>query len=285
MNVTLRTRSKLRIARLLYHLVTPFYGKEKRIIRRGGLKFEVDISEGLDLSLFLFGNFQKHVTENKFIDLEEDSVILDIGANVGIMSLNFARKAPQGKVFAFEPTRYALKKLKRNVNLNPELASVIEPVNSFLSSYEKKREDIKAYASWRIDKKVGQDQHQIHGGTSMPTEGVPTMTVDEFANENGIDRIDFIKIDTDGHEYDVLLGAEYSIQRLRPQIIFELGDYVMEERGISFQDYADYFNRLNYFLSNASNNAPINKSNFTSIIPRLGTIDVLALPVENLEQA
>ena len=274
------TRFKLLIARILFNLVKPFYGTGKRIIERSGLKFEVDITEGLDLSLFLFGNFQKHVSDNKYINLHEDAIVFDVGANVGIMSLNFAQKIRNGKVYAFEPTHYAMRKLKRNLELNPELASLILPINTFVSSEEKKSIDIKAFSSWKIDKKVGTDQHQVHGGSAMSTDGVPTITLDEYVKEENIISLDFIKIDTDGHEFDVLSGASQTISRFKPDIIFELGQYVMEERGIDFMVYESYFNKLKYMLSDAATNNEITKNNYRKMIPAQGTIDILALPIK-----
>ena len=273
------TRIKLLIARLLFYLVKPIYGTKKRVIRRGGLKFEVDLTEGLDLSLFLFGNFQRHVSDNKFIKLADEAVILDVGANVGIMSLKFASKAPNGKVYAFEPTHYALQKLKRNLSLNREIAEVIVPVNSFVSCKEKKPESIKAFSSWKIDKKIGDDQHPVHGGRAMSSEGVPTTTLDDFVKDQKLDRVDFIKIDTDGHEFEVLSGALQLIQDFQPLIIFELGQYVMEERGISFMDYKQFFRDLNYSMADASCNKEIIQANYKKRIPRQGTIDVLARPI------
>ena len=270
------TRIKLLIARALFFGLKPIYGAEKRIVKRNGINYEIDLTEGLDLSLFLFGNFQKHVSENKFISLKKNAVVLGVGANVGIMSLHFAKRSPEGTVYAFEPTHYAYKKLNRNRMLNPELAKRIVPMQSFVSSATNKDVDIQAFSSWKIDKKVGSDQHPIHGGAAMSTEGVPTTTLDEFVQTQKIDTIDFIKIDTDGHEYDVLLGAEKTIKSFKPQIIFELGLYVMEEKEINFMDYWHYFEPLNYRLSDAASNKSITDVNFQKMIPRKGTIDILA---------
>lgn len=272
------TRVKLSLARILFYMVKPFYGTKKRIINRNGLFFEVDLTEGLDLSLFLFGNFQKHVSENKFITLSEDAVIIDVGSNVGIMSLNFARKVKNGKVYAFEPTHYAFKKLQKNLSLNPQVAARIQTIQSFVSCEKNKSENIKAFSSWKIDKHIGKHQHPVHGGAAMSTEGVPTTTIDEFVNQHHIDRLDFIKIDTDGHEFDVLLGAKKTITRFRPQIIFELGQYVMNEREINFIDYQELFDQLDYTLSDAANNHAITLKNYNTRIPKKGTIDVLAVP-------
>jgi len=274
------TKLKLFIARILFLLIKPVYGTKKRIIKRKGLFFEVDITEGLDLSLFLFGSFQQHVSDNKYLLLPEDAVILDVGANVGIMSLHFARNSPFGKVYAFEPTHYAFEKLERNLHLNFELASRIQIIQTFITSEEKKSNTITAFSSWKVNKKAGGDQHPIHGGKAMSTKGVLTTTIDEFAKKQRIDRIDFIKIDTDGHEFDVLVGGRKTIERLRPRIIFEVGQYIMEEHGITFMNYYHFFERMNYMLSNASNNKPITKENHGKMIPKKGTIDILAVPLK-----
>ena len=63
------------------------------------------------------------------------------------------------------------------------------------------------------------------------------------------------------------------------QIIFELGQYVMKERDINFMDYEGFFSGLGYMLSNATNNKPITNTNYKNMIPKKGTIDVLAIPV------
>ncbi len=273
------TRIKLFFARVLYHAVKLFFGTEKRIIKRHGLYFEVDISEGLDLSLFLLGGFQKHVSNNKYISLDEDDVIFDVGANVGIMTLYFAQKVKKGKVFAFEPTHYAYQKLERNIAINPKLKENIQTVQAFFTSKEKKRSEIHAFSSWKIDKGIASEQHQVHGGTAMSIEGVPVTTLDEFVKKHRINRLDFIKIDTDGHEFDILTGAEKTVKQLRPKIIFELGQYVMDEKGITFMDYLHYFNRLKYTLSDASSNKSITAGNFEKMIPTKSTIDILAVPM------
>ncbi|NJN28143.1 MAG: FkbM family methyltransferase [Cyclobacteriaceae bacterium] len=271
------TRIKLLIARILYLIVRPVFGKEKRVISRNGIQFEIDLSEGLDLSLFLFGNFQVHVSENKFLSLQNHAVIFDVGANVGIMSLNFAKNSAHGKVYAFEPTHYAYRKLIRNLDLNPELAGRIVPVQTFVSAKPGNGQKIQAYSSWKINSKVDGERHPVHGGAAMSADGVPTVTLDSFVIDQKISQVDFIKIDTDGHEFDVLMGARELLATCKPKIIFELGLYVMEERGIGFMDYWGFFQSLNYRLSDAATNRPITTANFAKMIPQKGTIDVLAV--------
>jgi hypothetical protein len=111
------TRFKMKVAHAIFAIMRFLNIREERVIYRGGLKFEVDISEGIDLSLFLFGHFQNHVTRNKFLSIPEDAVIFDVGANCGSISLAFAARHDHAVVFAFEPTHSALAKLKRNIVL------------------------------------------------------------------------------------------------------------------------------------------------------------------------
>jgi hypothetical protein len=115
------TRFKMKVAHAIFAIMRFLNIREERVIYRGGLKFEVDISEGIDLSLFLFGHFQNHVTRNKFISLPKDAVIFDVGANFGSISLPFATGHDHAVVYAFEPTHSAMAKLKRNIELNVDI--------------------------------------------------------------------------------------------------------------------------------------------------------------------
>ena len=119
------TRVKLFIARILYLLVHMLLRNNIHRIRRKGIVYQVDLSEGVDLSLFLFGSFQDHVTSQKYVQLEDDAVIFDVGANIGGMALRFAQQVPRGHVYAFEPTDFAFSKLLNNLALNPHLAKAI----------------------------------------------------------------------------------------------------------------------------------------------------------------
>jgi len=237
----------------------------------------VDIAEGLDLSLLIFGDFQSHVTHNREAHLPVDGVVLDVGANVGIMTLNFARACPSGHVYAFEPTCFALEKLKRNISLNPELADNILVTQAFVTAPGCTENTLRAYSSWRVDKSPDKADHPVHGGTPMDTEGAISISLDDFVKKKQIDRVDLLKIDTDGYELDVLKGATEVLQAYRPSIIFEIGQYLIQERGQSFQDFYDLLKPLGYELRNTSNQRIIDTSNAQDMIPAKGTIDVIAI--------
>lgn len=275
----LATRIKILAARIPYFFTIIFLGKKPRIITRGGIKYEADLSEGIDFSLFLFGKYQEHVTKNSIVKIPKDAVIIDVGANMGTMSLQFAKIATEGKVYSFEPTHYSIARLKRNLELNPDLASRIEVIQSFVSSSITQNADIKAFASWKVSGEKTEGMHPLHMGVAKSTEGVGSTTLDEFAKSRNLAKIDYIKIDTDGHEYEVLEGAKETIRRYRPYVIFEAGMYAMAEKNIDFSFYLQFFKEYNYSLYDSIKEVELDGSNFAKYIPEKGTIDIIARPL------
>lgn len=272
------TRIYIYIAKILYFFVTIFYGKKPRIINRNNITYEVDLSEGTDLSLFLFGSFQKHVTKSKLMTIPKDAIIFDVGANFGLMSLPFAQIVPEGKVYAFEPAHYAIAKLERNLSLNPELAKHIEMINAFVSAKSTKNSDMRAFASWKVNSERAPVMHPVNMGAVKSTESVDAITIDGFCKEHKITRLDLIKIDTEGYESDVLKGAAGAMAQYRPQVIFELGLYTMPERGIDFSFFSNYFERLNYRLYDSASSILITLENHKKHVPSKATIDIIAIP-------
>jgi len=275
------TRMKVFIAQLLYRMLSILLSQDQRYIRRDGINYKVDLAEGIDFSIFLFGNFQRYITQNRYFSLPDDGIVFDIGANIGNMAFKFAQLVQKGSVYAFEPTNYAFNKFKINLALNPELSRCIVPLQLFVSEHSEIKHQIKAYSSWRIDGKYA-DAHPLHAGIIKSAESVPAVTIDDFCREKEIPRVNLIKIDTDGHEYSILRGAQKSLGRFLPYIIFEIGIYVMEERGISFEQYYDYLSSFGYTLINAKNGKNVTINNFRNQIPLRSTTDIIAIPQTSL---
>ncbi len=270
------TRVRIRIARMIYWILHLVLREDQRIIRRNNVRYAVDLSEGIDLSIYLFGNFQDHVTRQKYFSIPEDAVIFDVGANIGCMTLKFAQLAPRGHIYAFEPTYFAHRKLQRNMSLNPELEKRITAVQLFLSDQSCSDHRLKAYASWKVDGHRT-ETHLLHGGAVKSADLIPAVSLDDFCTNRQIEGVDLIKIDTDGHELQVLKGARKTIENYRPTVVFELGSYTLKEQNESFQQYLDYFSSLHYTLINSKNGKKITGDNVYQQIPLLATTDVIAI--------
>jgi len=270
------TKIKIQLAKVLYFAVRLFFRSDKQTVRRHGINLELYLNEGIDLSVFIFGGFQKHVYHNRFLKIASDDVIFDVGGNVGIMSLFFAKQAVNGQIHSFEPTNYAIKKFKRNLQLNPGLSQRIALNQCFVSSESSTESNLVAYSSWPVVP-VKETKHPVHCGVAKDTSNVPCISLDDYVTREGIEKIDVIKIDTDGYELDVLKGAQQILKKFQPKIIFEIGIYIMDEHHITFDDYDDFFQNHCYMLY-TTKGKNIHGNNYRRYIPEYGTIDLLALP-------
>ncbi len=278
------TRFKMRVARTIFAIIRFLNLKQKRVIRRRGVRFDVDLAEGIDLSIFLFGSFQKHVTSNRLIQIPEDAVIFDVGANVGSISLIFAATHAQAVVYSFEPTHSAFGKLKRNIEINEDIVGKrVIPVQTFVSASNTESSHLTAYSSWPIDD-LGGNRHPVHLGVSKDATG-KQITLDTFAQNREISRLDLIKIDTDGYELDVLRGAMSCIGRFKPTVIFELTTYLMRERQQSFSDYEELLHPMGYRLLDTKSSCEVRGDNLEKLIPSGGGIDIVAIPPGRNEQS
>jgi hypothetical protein len=103
------TKTKMLVAQFLYRLIRLFGIKDHQIVLRQGIRYELDLKEGIDLRIFLFGNFQKHIYKNLSQKLNAEPIVFDVGANIGSICLNLAQILPDAKIYAIEPTYFAWK--------------------------------------------------------------------------------------------------------------------------------------------------------------------------------
>ena len=279
----LTTQRKLCIARFLYRGLRLVGFREQAIVRRRGVRFNLDLREGIELSLFLFRGFQRHVAPGRFFQLRRDAVIFDIGANVGSVCLPLAASLPESIVYAFEPTDYAFERLRLNVALNPQLLDRIHLVQAFVSTAANEKSELIAFSSWRVDKPLRQSltelesQHAVHKGIQKPATKTQ-ISLDDFVRSESIERVDFVKIDTDGHELKVLQGASQTLRCFRPIVVFELTKYLLQERGSRFEDYEAVLLPIGYRLIDSRRGQQVDYRSLDRLIPHNGSIDVLALP-------
>lgn len=237
------TRARIAGARLAYHGLNvargPWRAKEV-VTRRGGLRWKLDLREGIDLSIYLFGSFEPSVAKTYRTSLRDGSTVVDVGANIGAHTLPLARAVgASGRVLAFEPTTWAFDKLRANLDLNPDIAGRVCAEQIMLVGEEGVTAPAETYSSWPLV--TGGEVHPEHRGRLMSTGTARCATLDAYLSEAGVDRVDFVKLDVDGAEPEVLAGAEATITRSAPTIVMELAPYIYEG--------TDRFERLVLFLA------------------------------------
>ncbi len=164
----------------------------------------------------------KSTGEAIFIELlskSNPSLCIDIGANIGDYSKLLLTKT-NAKVIAFEPLPKAFETLSK---LNQSFPGRFEAINLGVGSKKETLElhygsEDSALASFSSEVK----QIDYVGATNINVIKVPVITLDSYYEKNiegKFDSLDLLKIDTEGFEYEVLLGAKKTISELKPKFI------------------------------------------------------------------
>lgn len=230
----MRTVTKLRLARALRALaIAPWRAIGRNpptVVVRRGISWNIDWNEGIDLSIALFGSFDRDVFLACRRLSEPGATILDIGANIGAQALPLAEwVGPAGRVIAFEPSDVAVARLRANLDINPALRPRVEVHHAFVGR-DGGVAPGSVHSSWPIDGRGGSDVS--HGGVRTPAAGARLLCLDRMARDGLLPRVDLLKLDVDGFESDVLGGAQGMLARWKPPIVLELAPSAHDAHGM-----------------------------------------------------
>jgi FkbM family methyltransferase len=190
----------------------------RRVVRTvEGMTFDLDLGEMIDVGVFL-QQYERDIVTLVERLTQPGWVVFDIGANIGAHTLRFSRLVgPRGRVFAFEPMDYAFSKLTRNLSLN-DMPNTLA-FKLALSNENAEARRVNYRSSWSTT-----------GERRAETSSVEFKRLDDWCLEHDITRVDLIKLDVDGHEWQVLKGGETSIARHRPIVLVEAGAWHFASR-------------------------------------------------------
>lgn len=145
------------------------------------------------------------------------TVILDVGAHVGVFSLVAGHANSSAQVFAFEPVAPTYQRLQTNVALNQ-----LKNVRCFQSALGDKDETTEVFHQPGMTFTASLSREFMNWQPAWSSSTVTVVTGDNFVKENNIPRVDLLKIDTESTEPQVLAGMLKTIKRDRPKIICEV---------------------------------------------------------------
>lgn len=280
MNLRLTTLTKIRMASCCARMLIGwrrYRGLGPRgIFQRHGFAWKLDLQEGIDFAIYLLGRFEASSQHVYRPLIGPGDTVLDIGANIGAHTLPLAEcVGSTGHVHAFEPTLYAKNKLLANVRLNPQLAPRVKVVHCFLSDRSDHDRLFSVYSRWPLAG-AREDRHPHHGGQLEDVGDAAQLSLDDYVRQEGLTRIDFIKLDVDGNELPVLLGAAESLKKFHPAILMEIApDY----QGAKPEAILDLLWNYGYQIRAINGRAPLPQEprRILSSIPRGGSMNILAL--------
>ncbi|MEO0409412.1 MAG: FkbM family methyltransferase, partial [Cyanobacteria bacterium P01_A01_bin.135] len=142
--------------------------------------------------------------------LQPGMVVIDVGANVGVYTFSAAvRVGREGRVLAVEPGAGCVQCLEETCRLNGlEWVTICAAAASDHTGTAQLAE----HGASELNELVPSSQ----GGVT-----VPCITLDSLVEEQRLTRVDWLKIDAEGHELPVLRGGTALLQRFRPKILYE----------------------------------------------------------------
>jgi FkbM family methyltransferase len=247
----LKTTHKIALARFAYRTIGFARGLvglgDQVEVARDGLRYDLDLSQAIDLTIFVLGRFEASTVAALRRYVKPGATVLDIGANIGPHTLQLARLVgASGRVLSFEPTDFAFAKLRRNLQVNPQIAGQVTALQYFLTAGDGNTLPHSVYSSWALPRSP--EAHEKHLGLPMATAGARGAALDCVLAEQGVERVDLVKLDVDGFECDVLAGASNMIRRDRPTFVMEIMPYGLVEQGASLEQFLNFFLPFGYRL-------------------------------------
>jgi FkbM family methyltransferase len=175
--------------------------------------------------------------------LKEDSVVLDVGANIGVFSVYCANVCKNGRVYSFEPVSFVFGILSKNTKNYKNCFCFKLGVGS------ENEEKIIKIRSWNPGYSTIDIENIERKAESFDVEEkIKIVKLDDWIKESDISKIDFIKIDVEGYELEVLKGAIETIKKFKPVLGISIHHPKLKDEVFNFFDK----NNLNYNLKMSS---------------------------------
>lgn len=173
----------------------------------------------------------------------ENGVVLDVGANVGNYANLIKKLSPQTKVYSFEPHPKTFKILEENANVNGYFAFNLGcgKEKGKLELYDAENKDGSETAS------MFKEVIENISGRKAITYVVDVIDLDSFLVEFGIEKVNLLKIDVEGNEYNVIQGVKNALARGIIEVIhFEFNQMNVVSRTF-FKDFYDLLSDYRLF--------------------------------------
>jgi len=215
-------------------------------------KLILELSEHIDYRIFMQGYFDNFILENFILNKHKQIVLIDVGANIGAISISAALQGV--KVIAFEPNPIICEKFLANINANPFINNVILNQIALGSQSQANSGMIDLYVQPENSgsSSIFKDWNQ---GRKVPKIFQTRITtIDDYVEHNSLVHQHcqewILKIDVEGMELDVLSGARKFLTDFYPIIIMEwrqdlLHDPIQSRQmlNLKFPDYTFYSGR------------------------------------------
>mgnify|MGYP001265770613 CR=1 FL=1 len=219
------------------------------------------------LPFFAFKDrIRNSIIDNKIFDekifiivknlIKANSIVIDVGANFGQMSILWSKCKLNVEVHSFEASNYVFGILEKNIKINK---ANVKPFNNLVGNESNENlliektnlNQFTTYGSNQIKK--------VKDKNFLNTEKVKAIKIDELSFEK---KISVMKVDVQGYDLEVLRGAKETIKANKMPIVFEYEKDFEKDFNFDFKDFKKFIEEINYKIA-----SKIDESNYL-IVPK-----------------
>lgn len=157
------------------------------------------------------------VYEDEEVKIGLNDIVLDCGANIGIFSVYASKKAKM--VYAFEPGKNEIASLYKNKTFNN--CNNIKIISKAVldNSRNARLVLLGVVSSYLVSKEKKENKEE---SDIKDVSNIETISIDEFVEKEGLEKVDFIKMDIEGSEEKALLGAKETLKKFKPKLALSI---------------------------------------------------------------
>lgn len=202
-----------------------------------GVAFKLHIDDWIQENIYFLNDYERAELTFLINKLQADDVFVDIGANIGLYSLVASQSlTSSGKVIAFEASQENHSRIQEHIELNESQNIVAH----HLAVADRNKDITLYYDAEAANRGMVTAYSQKEEGS---TEVVRAVSLDQFLTE---ERIDFIKLDIEGGEYEALLGMKKKLEKYKPTLLLEMEEDIIAQTNYSKQDMLDFLHTIGY---------------------------------------
>lgn len=205
--------------------------------------------KGISSELIMYGTHEQLTTTILLQELKKGMVCLDIGSNIGYFALlEHNLVGNSGKIICIEPSPIVFDVLKHNIKL--QNTSSIE-IHNFACGDENKEVEFMTNSSSNQSIIIDNNISFEGKDSTVSITKIQVKKIDSFLADSLLQKLDFIRFDTDGYEIKIYHGMRESIKKFKPTLSFELHRSILgDDKTIEFLNLLEIDGyELKYYLS------------------------------------
>lgn len=213
-----------------------------------GLRWRLDMASCISRQMVTTGVWEPETTSVVFDFVKAGMKVLAVGANFGYYALLMAQRVGSaGHVWAFEPTQKYREQLEWHIRANGLGERVTVVPFGLSDSFKSATIDLTPQSA---------SMHYAPSVARVGTEVIHLKPLDKMASELGIEKVDFISMDIDGHEAAFLRGAKATLTRDLPPIAMEFAQRCLHFAGSDVREVAALLGEIGYEICSEKTRQP-----------------------------